>query len=515
MNRRPKISTIQGRLHGRSERHSLWAIVVCFLFLGSDARCALSQTANWENSIVTLDATRKQYDHFQPWTRRLQSRKKAGLVLDGKEILTTADEMFDRTLVRIQKHGRGKWFIGDVSWIDYHANLAIVTTKEAGFWEDLEPVQLPSRHAVSETMQIVRWREGRLESRKVEYSQFTVDTGDLSFVPRILLELSSEIQGTGWGEPVISGGKVLGLAVQHTGNKITALPTSFIEPILGARRSGEYRGLGYFDFYWQATSNPQSLDYLKLEGEPRGAMVIEVPSRPGAPSVLRPKDIILRIDGFEIDTQGDYIDPDYGHLLLENLATRGKWAGDNVPMTISRGGDVMEIQYRLPKADFSTALVPDSTYDQEPEYFILGGLVFQPLNDPFLRGWGPDWKRRSPFRIYYFNNQSPTPEQPSLVLLSQVLPDVFNLGYHDLKYLVVDRVNGVKISNLRELSEAFKTPRAGFHVVEFMQSDSLRRLVLSTEDQAQATQRVLSRYGIPHDRHFAPPSSEQEAAAKN
>ena len=487
--------------------------LVFILINGTDVFGAGLDSGGMEDSVVVLDATRKQYDYFQPWTRRMQSQRKAGLVLSGNEILTTADRLFDSTLIRIQKRGRGKWFIGDLSWVDYHANLAIITTEEPGFWNDLKPIELSDNRSISETVQIVRWREGRLETRKAEYSQFTVNTGHLSFVPRVILELSSEIQAVGWGEPIMSDGHVIGLATTHSGNKVTVIPSSFIQPILDAREAGDYRGLGFFDFYWQAAVNPASLEFLNLSGEPRGAIIIQVPSYPEANSVLRPKDILLKVDGFDIDTQGDYEDPDYGHLLLENLATRGKWAGDEVPMTLSRDGKEMEIRYRLPKADFSETLVPDATFDQVPEYLIAGGLVFQPLNDPYLKGWGPEWKRRSPFRIYYFNNQSPTESRPSLVLLSQVLPDVYNLGYQDLKYLVVDRVNGRKISKLGDLHEALRNPSGGVHLIEFMKSDSLRRLVLSSDDLPTATQRVLRRYGISQDHYFASESTQSNSTA--
>jgi hypothetical protein len=509
---RPQPGSGSVSLHAWAAR-LLAMITLTLLLPGRAMQGAESRPSGWEDSIVEMDVTRKQYDYTQPWTRRMQSRRKAGLVLEGHEILTTADQVYDRTLVRIQKRGRGKWYIGDVTWIDYHANLAIVTTEEPGFWDDLKPIVVPEGRSPSESMQIVRWREGKLEMRKAEFSQYTVDTGDLSFVPRILLEISAEIQGVGWGEPVFSNDTLIGLSVQHTGNKISVLPASFIRPILSARKLGTYRGLGFFDFFWQAAVNPASLEHLKLKGEPRGAIVIEVPSHPGQTPVLQPLDILLKIDGFDIDMQGDYQDPDYGPLLLENLATRGKWAGDAVPMTISREGRELEILYRLPKAEFSTSLVPDATYDQAPEYLIAGGFVFQPLNDPYLKAWGPDWKRRSPFRIYYFNNQAPTPEQPALVLLSQVLPDVYNLGYQDVKYLVVKQVNGRRIARLEDLHAALENPPDGFHIIEFMESDSLRRLVVSAADLEAATQRVLQRYGIASDHHLSSESPAETVTA--
>ncbi|MBI4661241.1 MAG: hypothetical protein HY735_20655 [Verrucomicrobia bacterium] len=488
-----------------------------FFLTGAASLAAPADTGNhkaaWERSVVVLDVTRKEYDYFQPWTRRVKNVHKAGLVLPGREILTTADQMYDRTLVRIQKNGRGKWWTADVSWIDYHANLAAVTPSEPEFWEGLEPAILVDKPASYENLQIVRWREGKMETRKAEFNQFTVDMARLSYVSVLELELGSDIQGVGWGEPVVADGQVIGLLSEQTGNKYSAIPASFIRPVLEARRAGAYRGLGFFDFYWEAAENPASQAFLTLPNEHRGVIVIQVPSKPGVEPVLKLRDVLLQIDGFDIDTHGDYEDPDFGRLLLENLSTRRRWAGDEVKLKVWREGKEIDVTYRLPKADYSSTLVPDATYDQEPEYLIVGGLVFQPLNDPFLKGWGPEWKRRSPFRLYYYNEQEPTPERPSLVLLTQVLPDIYNLGYQELRYLVLDQVNGQKIAKLQDLKAALQKPINGFHEILFARSDSLRRMVLSADDMPAATRRVLQRYGITRDFYFVSAGTAQDGTA--
>lgn len=452
----------------------------------------------WEASIVTVEVARKQYDYYQPWTRKDVRVQKVGLVVGERQILTTADELSNRTFVRMQKNGRGQWWPAEVVWIDYHANLALVTSSEAAFWGGLKPAVLGGSIPADGTLQILRWRAGNLENRKAEFTQFTVREGQLAAINHVVLEADSDIQSAGWGEPVIANSHVVGLLSAQDARSCIAIPASFIKSNLEAHQRGQYRGLGYFHFYWQPAQNPASLARLKLTGEPRGVIVIQVPPRPddGA-QVLQPQDIILNIDGFELDIQGDYSDPDYGHLMLENLATRGKQAGDDVKMRIWRGGKPMEVTYRLPKYDYSISLVPFGTQDQEPEYMIVGGLVFQPLTDSYLQSWGADWRRRAPFRLYHYRGEPPTKERPALVLLSQVLPDPYNIGYQEQKYLVVDKVNGQRISRLPELRQALEKPLNGYHVIEFVQSDSLRRMVLRADgNDLEATTRILKRYHI-------------------
>src|SRR5437870_2053186 len=240
--------------------------------------------------------------------RKLQ---KVGTVVGERQILTTADQMFDRTLVRLQKGGRGKWTMGEVVWIDYRVHLALVTTSEADFWRDLKPATLGGAMPANAELQVLRGREGNLENRRAEFTQFTVREGQLSPISQVTLETSSEIQGAGWGEPIIADSHVVGLIRAQDGRTCTATPASFIQSILQARKRGDYHGLGFFHFYWEPSENPASLARLKLPGDPRGVIVIDVPERPdGGAQVVKTSDILLRIDGFDLDIQGDYNDPE-------------------------------------------------------------------------------------------------------------------------------------------------------------------------------------------------------------
>jgi hypothetical protein len=490
----------------RMERLLAWSLLVAVAFFSSVGELlAQSAASTWEHSLVTIEVSRKKYDYYQPWTRRTSQTQKTGLVLGDHQIVTTADEMFDRTLVRLQKNGRGRWWLGELTWIDYHANLALVTTGDPEFWSDLKPVTLKGEMPSENNLQILRWRNGNLENRHAEFNQFIVREGQLSSVSHASLETDCDIQGAGWGEPVVANSHVIGIVNAQADRTCIAIPASFINNVLEAKKNGKFPGLGYFHFYWQPAANPASLALLKLTGDPRGVIVIQVPDRPdGGEQVLKPQDLILQIDGFDIDIQGDYEDPEYGHLMLENLSTRAKWAGDEVKMKIWRDGKPLDITYRLPKYEYSTSLVPMATYDREPEYLMIGGLVFQPLTDSYLQSWGNDWKRRAPFRLTYYRTESPDKDRPSLLFLSQVLPDPYNIGYQDQRWLVVDKINGQRVRRLPELRAALDKPVNGFHVIEFVQSDSLRKMVLFAGDpEREATTRVLKRYGINAPLHFA------------
>lgn len=452
----------------------------------------------WERAVVTVEVTRKQYDFLQPWSRRVDQIQKMGTIIKGREILTTADQLANQTLIRLQK-GRGRWFQGHVAWIDYHANLATIVPNEEKFWEGTEAVDLAKTAPRRGACQIVRWRNGLLEYRNVDVNRLAVKRGKLTFVDSLQLELDSEMQGIGWSEAIVQENKLIALATSKDDQTITSVPCSFINTCLADRKNAPYQGLGYFSFVWQTAENPDTLAYLGLEGEPRGVIVIEVQGNKAANPIQR-NDIILEIDGFPIDVQGDYKDPDYGNLLLENLSSRTKRAGETVKIKVLRDRKEKVIDYVLPRAEYTTELVPLAVPDQEPEYLLLGGFLFQPLTIPYLQSWGVDWNRKAPFRLAYAAREQASPEKPSYVVLSAVLPDPSNIGYQDARFLILDKLNGKPVRTLSDILAAKDASQNGFHLLEFREGDSLRRIVLDAGETDGATERILQRYGIQKDR---------------
>ena len=452
----------------------------------------------FQESIVRFDVTRNEHNFRVPWDKRAQSVSKLGAVIDGKEVLTTAQGLANHTLVRLQKGGRGRWFNGEVKWVDFQANLAVVGVSDETFWNNLTPIQFAESDELRDNLQVVRWRAGNIERRAAEFSRFTVADANFNQAPRIELKASSEIEGAGRGELMVSGAKVVGLVASKSGSTCSVIPAPFITAALKLRADGNYRGLGYFDFIWQPASNPATTEYFQLNGPARGVLVIKTSTRPGAKSPLNLHDIILELDGFPIDIQGDYLDPDYGHVIMEYLACRNKWAGDIVKLKVWRDGKTQEINYTLPKADFTDNLVTDRPQGAEPTYLIAGGLVFVPLSAEYLSSWGKDWQRNAPFRLVFYNNQKPEKAQRSLIVLSLVLPDFYNIGYQErnAQNLVLNKANGLRIDTLKSLANALKSPENGFHVFEFKKGSALRKIILDAEKLDAANQRIAKRYRI-------------------
>ena len=129
---------------------------------------------------------------------------------------------------------------------------------------------------------------------------------------------------------------------------------------------------------------------------------------------------------------------------------------------------------------------------------VAGGLVFQELTRPYLGAWG-DWARRAPPRLLVAIDREPDEagkEPQRIVLLSSVLPDAANLGYQELRDLIVERVNGRPIASLADVRRALNAPERGFQVVDFVAGQGFTRLVLDAAEAQAAAARLRQTYGV-------------------
>jgi S1-C subfamily serine protease len=465
----------------------------------------------WQNAIIQIEVSGKSYNYVQPWQRSQKSNFKSGVVIEGHQIVTTAEGLDDATDIRFKKEGDGTYTFGRVAWIDYQANLAALTTDDAlnaqfnpgqpDFWQGLQPAKLADTVPMSGEVRVLRWRDDSLEERKGDVDRMTVENSAMSFVSVPVLKINASMPGAGYGEAVISGDKLIGLVYGEGDGTMTAVPSSFMVPIIKAEQAKTYTGLGYFDFTWDTPDNPLDLQYLKLPGQARGVIIKETAMKPGVPSLVQPRDVLLSIDGNNIDSEGNYIDPQYGKLSLENLSSRGKFAGQTCKFQIWRDGKQIDVTYTLPKAEFTDELLAEQNFDQAPEYVLTGGLVFVPLNDSYLRSWGPNWRQHAPFRLSYFENDKVKPDRTQRVVLSEVLQNPANIGYESLRYLVLDEVNGIKIKQIGDILTALKTPVDGFDVFRFDDGQAVREIVLDAGTIDSVNGEIMARYHIPAD-HF-------------
>ena len=470
--------------------------------------------SEWTRSMLWIEATAIRYSHYQPWSRSTRTTFKNGLVVEDGKVLSTAEGLDNATLLRVRGEGDGHWRLARIEWLDPHANLALLSAGGGEAWPPAPAAPLARRVPDSGAVRIRHFLDGRVVSGPGTVRRVHVPRDPQRVVRHMMLEVSSDLDprasdpdsGTADDDTdaasqiVTSGDEVIGLGAGHDGKLLEVIPAPFIAELLERKRRDPDAALAWYPFAWQGTESPATTAYLGLPGPPRGVVVSAVPALSAFSGLLRARAVVLSIDGFEVESDGHYLDPAYGYLPLGNLSTRGKFAGDTSIFEVWRDGKTSSIALSLPRARYSEALVPDRVFDRSPEYVVAGGLVFQPLTADYLRSWGDEWRKSAPFRLRHYLRQPPLPERRHLVMLSQVLPDPFNLGYRDFAFRIVDRINGRPIATLRDLEPALRGPREGFHVIELLPERGPTRLVLDAAGLDEATERVVRKYGLPEAR---------------
>jgi hypothetical protein len=238
--------------------------------------------------------------------------------------------------------------------------------------------------------------------------------------------------------------------------------------------------------------------YVKLPDAAGGVFVDAVQrNSPAAKAGIVPGDILLAIDGKAIDPDGNYIHPTFGKLSITHLTTTELYCGQTADVTVFRNGEQKNIPVELFRQSPESYVVDPYVIDRAPRYLVLGGLVFQELSRQYLREWGTNWAKEAPQRfVYYDRFQSALfPEPRKIVFLSQVIPTPDTVGYEQLNYLIVKRVNGREIRNLDDLAQAVRTPQNGFQKVEFNEDP---RVIYLDAGQAESTAKQLQAlYALP------------------
>ena len=212
---------------------------------------------------------------------------------------------------------------------------------------------------------------------------------------------------------------------------------------------------------------------------------------------LKSGDVILTIDGLELDAHGRYIDPKFGQIGFPHLISRRK-IGESLQFEIWRDGKKETLAVKTQNFSAHEMLVPYYEFDRQPKYIVTAGFVLQRLTRPYLMKWGGDWQGKVDPHIYHYlrdKSYKPSEQRKEIVILSHVIPADINLGYHSLRQEVVKSVNGKTITCLQDVLEAQKlNPDSRYDVIEFEHSNPT--VVIDRNQLAQANALISQRYGI-------------------
>jgi hypothetical protein len=245
-------------------------------------------------------------------------------------------------------------------------------------------------------------------------------------------------------------------------------------------------------------TNPALREYLGLRADEGGVRLTRVLPHGSGAGVLEVGDVLLEAGGTPIDSTGQFEHPLYGRLSWALLFTQDRRPGELMGVRILRGGERKDLEVTLRRMEAEQERVPPYVLGRGPDYAVVGGLVFQELSVPYLTAASEGGRRAMPRLMIAVDREGavPDPVRPRLVILSSVLPDPTNLGYQDLRDLLVAAVNGAPVGSLADVRKAFAQPAGEYHVVEFLPGQGRGRVVLDAREIEGARARIQALYGV-------------------
>jgi hypothetical protein len=128
---------------------------------------------------------------------------------------------------------------------------------------------------------------------------------------------------------------------------------------------------------------------------------------------------------------------------------------------------------------------------------VKGGLIFQELSRPLLESFGEDWRSRAPLNLLdaFENPEKYEKSIDRVVFLSAAIPTPATVGYERLRNLIVCKVNGREIRDMKSLIKAFEEHDGLLHSIEFADENLTVNLdeAISTSVDSQLLQRGITR----------------------
>jgi S1-C subfamily serine protease len=470
---------------------------------------ANSSTA-WANrdikdAVVKIYTVTNKYDYYEPWQKMGQnSRNGSGCIISGKRILTNAHVVANQTFIQVRRAGEAKKYTAKVDVVAHECDLAILKVNEDSFFSGVKPIDIGSLAETRDKVAVYGFPEGGDELSvtegvvsRVENRKYTHSLAEL-----LACQIDAAINSGNSGGPVVKGDKLVGVAFQSilgsdAENIGYMVPTPIVDHFLTDIRDGKYDGIPNLGIAWQDMENPDIKSKYAMTSQQTGVLVNNIHPDSPAKGILETEDIILSIDGKSVENDGT-IKFREGERTSFNYLVQNKYINDTVEFNVLRNNEVITLRVKLSKPQNPLQLVPYEQYDVAPTYFILGGLVFQPLTVNFLKLWGDKWHHNASKNLlnqYYYGQ--PTEDKREIVVLSKVLADEINVGYHNVHDKIVYYVNDKRIANMNDLVNAFESYEGKYHVIL---DEMGHRIILEKKKVDENGQSILQKYGINSDR---------------
>lgn len=452
-----------------------------------------------EASVVRIFATTQTPDYDAPWQAHTPaSSTGSGVTLDEQHVLTGAHVVANATFLQVQKVSDPNKYVARAVGICHDADLALLRVEDEHFASQQHAAaELGELPHLRDHVSVVGFPVGGEEVSITEGVVSRIEVQRYSHSQRHLLAVTVDaaINEGNSGGPVFHDSKVIGIAFQTLRDAEAIgemVPVSLIKRFLHGIKTGRSPEVPSLSLRSQSLENPMLKRASGLGSAHTGVLIRHTEFGGTADGVLKAGDVLLQIAGYKIEDNGtiryeDRIRTRYDVVMSDY------YVDDQIPVRIMRGGKEQELGLVLRGKQH---LVERSRYEEEPRYFVYGGLVFQPLTRNYLETWNRWWDKAPPEFLTQYYAGLRTERRREVVVLTQILADDLTVGYEDHSNETVLGVNGEPAQDMDDFVRRIEASGA---VCEFETSCGAR-LLLETDAVREAGPRILERYRISADR---------------
>ncbi len=457
---------------------------------GSDPRAKI------KDAVVKVHVVQHTYDTLAPWNSDSQKGSGSGLIIADNLILTNAHVASDATFLEVQRHSETERYEAEVVHISHESDLAILRTKDATAYQNVTPLELGDLPKMQQSVEVYGFPIGgntlsvtRGVVSRIEKQNY-VHTGE----NLIAVQVDAAINFGNSGGPVISDGKVVGVAMQSgflTENIGYMIPTPIIRHVLTDVKDGKVDGYGFHGFLAQSMENPAMRRKYGLGDNQTGMLVYKVYKNSPADGKVQIGDIMTEIDGHKVENNGT-VEFRPGEFIDHTHYIDMHQIGENITFKILRNAQEQVISLPLDKPGKEYLLVKPNQYGKQPTYFIFGGLVFMPLNQDVI-----DSMDGTPARIGALTYESPDEKRSEAVILTKVLPADINKDYHHDSNLLIEKVNGESVRDFNDFYQKIQSATTDYITLE---TPDHYQLVIDRKEAIERQPTILAQYGVNADR---------------
>jgi S1-C subfamily serine protease len=472
---------------------------LCIAAVGVLPTVAHAQRTSISAAVVEFSVYSDPPDLAMPWqTEGAELYGGSGVIIAGNRILTNAHVVEDAVAIEVKRADASERFPATVTFISHDADLALVEVHDDAFFKGARALPVGKMPKLQQAVQVWGFPEGgrTLSITSGIVSRIEVDSYAQSGRRLLSTQIDAAINSGNSGGPVISEEAVVGIAMQaldEAENVGYMIPAPVVAHFLEDVKDGRYDGFPRFGVRVQGMESQAQRMVAGMRRGQTGALVIRVDYGGPAYGVLKPRDVLLAVEGHPIANDLTVDLPGLGRVHYSLVYQRHQ-IGEKVTVSILRDGKNIKGTIHLQP---HTPLLPGRRTTDRPRYLVFAGLLFQPLSADYF-----DYFESPPPNLLAVSwNHGVTKARREVILMQRVLPHPINRGYQSWEDEVVRLVDGVAPRDMTHLAEIIDHAQGRW--VRILMEDG-HLITLDRKAARTALEEILEAYGIAEDRYLSP-----------